>query len=138
MKTHNFTADTTSFELLRDEVGIGKVYELTSVDASLLATHIETHPETLYIACSGVDIGGDEGSLLLPDERKVAIEWIREERKPRTNELETNMYRYIFGLTSQGQCIGYEEYDFRSTASNQQVGDHWMSLDELCNRYPFQ
>lgn len=135
MTRPNFIADTLSFKLLRDEVGIGSIHELTPEDASLLAPHIESHPETLYIACSGLNIGGGEGCLLLPDEQKVAIEWVREERNPRTDEPETNMYRYVFGLTSQGHCVGYEEYDFLSTENNQQVGDHHMPLEELCNRY---
>jgi len=136
MKTHNFSADITSFELLRDEVGIGAIHELTPEDASLLARHIETQCETLYIACSGVNIGGGEGSLLLPDEQKVAIEWIREEGKPQPKEPETNMYRFVFGLTTDGLCYGYKEYDFQSTPDNLQVGDHWMTLDEVCKRYP--
>ncbi len=136
MKSPNFIADTVSFELLCDEVGTGSVYELTPEDASLLAPHIASHPETLFIACSGVDIGGGQGNLLLADGKAVAIEWVREERNPVSGEPETNMYRYLFGLTSEGSCVGYEEYDFHSTINNEQLGDHWMSLEELSNRYP--
>ena len=77
---------------------------------------------------------GLDGSLILPG-RRVAIEWVREERRPVAGELELNAYRYVFGLTAEGRCVGYEEWDFKSTADNLQVGDHWMTLEDLCERY---
>lgn len=130
----NFIVNTTSFELLRDEVGVGKVHELTPQDAALLAPHIVDHSETIYIACSGIDVAGTPGTLLSAG-RQIAIEWSRQENNPQQNEPETNMYRYVFGLTSQGHCVGYEEFDFKSTPNNLQVGDHWMTFNDLCQRY---
>ena len=134
MNKPNFIVNTISFELLRDEVGVGKVCELAPQDAALLAPHIADHSETLYVACSGIDVSGTSGTLLGPG-RQVAIEWVRQENNPQPNEPETNMYRYVFGLTSQGRCVGYEESDFKSTPNNLQVGDHWMEFDEVCRRY---
>ena len=129
-----FTADPESFQLLRDDVGIGKVCELSFEDASLLAPHIESHPETIFVAASGVDLADYSGTMLLP-ERTVAIEWIRQENNPQRTELEANMYRYLFGMISDGTCCGYEIWDRESTPQNLQVGDHWMTLDNICSRY---
>lgn len=134
MKFDYFLADLTSFKLVANDVGIGKIYELSSQDASLLLPHIGSHPETLYVACSGVDISGSNGTLQAGS-RGIAIEWAREETKPTANEPELNIYRYLFGVTADGRCLGCQEWEFVSTSDNQQVGDHWMDLNDFCKRF---
>ena len=112
------------------------IHELTPEDASLVAQHLKSQPETVYIAASGVNISNESASMNLYG-RCVAIEWIREESRPKAGEPECNTYRYLFGLTANGECFGYDVTEPESSPSNQQVGDHWTTLDEICKRYPF-
>ncbi len=101
----NFVVDADSFRLLREDVGIGRIVELNPSDSSLIAPHIEHHPETIYAACSGVNLTGKHG-VFQSGEQTLAVEWVRKESKPHPTEPECNAYRYIFGLTTNGECFG--------------------------------
>lgn len=50
MTESNFINQLESFLLGRNHVGIGSTKELPTEDASLLAKHVDGHPETLYVA----------------------------------------------------------------------------------------
>lgn len=107
MDTLKFSVDLESFSLLQNEVGIGKIKELPLSDASILAKHINGHPETLYVACSGLNLSNrfgvfDSGSF------QIAIEWVRHETKPQKGEPECNTYRYLFGLKGDQTCVGID------------------------------
>jgi len=130
-----FIVNTESFELLRDEVSIGTIKSLSSSDASLVAKHLEHNPHTLYIASSGVNVAGTIGSVSLPQQQMIAIEWVRKEPHPQPTEPEYNMNRYLFGISDDGKCYGYQEWDYTSTPDNLQVGDHWMSFESVFQNY---
>lgn len=130
----NFTVDVDSFRLLRDEVGIGRIVELSPGEASLIAPHIEGHPETIYTACSGVNLAGQYG-IFQAAERQLAIEWVRQESKPKLGEPECNTYRFLFGLTSEGKCLGYDVTKPEASATTGQVADHWITFDEVVKRH---
>ncbi len=130
----NFTADADSFRLLRDEVGIGRIVELSSSEASLVAPHIQGHPETIYTACSGVCLTGQQGCFQ-SGERQIAVEWVRKESKPQPKEPECNTYRYLFGLTSDGKCLGYDVTQPESSPTTGQVADHWTTFDDVVKRH---
>ena len=83
-KKANFTVDATNFALVKDEVGVGKIVELPAADASLLAPHIEEHPHTIYVAASGVSLGGQYGVFRI-GEQQVAVEWVR--KRPSRNRV---------------------------------------------------
>jgi hypothetical protein len=130
LKRPNLVVDVDTFRLLQDEVGIGKIVELSSSDASLVAPHIQDHPETIYTACSGVCLTGQYG-YFQAGERQIAIEWVRKESKPQPNEPECNTYRYLFGLTSNGKCMDYDVTQPESSPETGQVADHWITFDEV-------
>lgn len=134
LKKPNFTVDADSFRLLRDEVGMGKIVELSPSDASLVAPHIQEHPETLYTACSGVCPTEQHGMLQIGD-RHLAVEWVRKESRPKANEPECNTYRYLFGLTTDGKCYGYDVTQPESSPQSGQVADHWIAFDEVVDRH---
>lgn len=133
-KKPNFIVDSTNFTLLKDEVGIGKIVELSAQDASLLAEHIAGHPHTLYAAASGVCLAGQFG-VFQTGEHQVAIEWVRQETKPQPGEPECNTYRYIFGLTTSGECLGYEVTASKASDTTGQVADHWTTFEEAVKRH---
>ena len=78
----NFVIDVDNFRLVREEVGMGQIKELSAADAGLVTPHIQGHPETLYVACSGVNLSGKCG-VFDSNEQQVAVEWIRHETKPK-------------------------------------------------------
>ena len=120
MRKINFKADVESFQLLRDDVGIGKIFELKPEDAALLAPHIQSNLDTLYVASSGVNISGASGSLAISGQ-VIAIEWARLETHQKAKEPEVNVYRYLFGTAADGTCIGYEVTKSYASADNQQA-----------------
>jgi hypothetical protein len=130
----NFIVDPINFTLLKDEVGIGRIVELSAEDASLLAEHIAEHPHTVYAAASGVCLAGQYG-VFRRGERQVAIEWVRQETKPQPGEPECNTYRYLFGLTENGKCLGYEVTDSKASDITGQVADHWTTFEEAVKRH---
>lgn len=134
LRKPNFTVDADSFRLLRDEVGIGKIVELSSSESSLVAPHIQGHPETIYTACSGVCLTGQQG-LFQVGEQQLAVEWVRKESKPQPGEPECNSYRYLFGLTPDGKCLGYDVTRPESSPQTGQVADHWTTFDEVVKRH---
>lgn len=131
MRQPNFIIDLESFELVRDEVGVGRIKELPTEDASLLAKHIDGHPETLYVAGSGVNLS-DQYGVFNRGQNQVAIEWVRHEPNPQTTEPECNSYRYLFGVKSDGTCIGI---DVTKRPETGQVAQHWTTFDEAVNRH---
>lgn len=68
-------------------------------------------------------------------ERQIAVEWVRKESKPQPNEPECNTYRYLFGLTSNGKCMGYDVTQPESSPETGQVADHWITFDEVVKRH---
>lgn len=134
LKNPNFIVDAESFQLLRDEVGTGKIVELSPGESSLVAPHIAGHPDTIYAAASGVDLSGQYGVFRAGD-TQIAIEWVRRESRPQPEEPECNAYRYLFGLTPDGKCVGYDVTKPESSALSGQVSDHWTSLDEVVKRH---
>jgi len=129
-----FVVDADSFQLMRDEVGVGEIKRLTESDASLLAPHLGSHQDTLFIASSGVFIP-EYDCYFKSEEQQVAVEWTRFESNPRPNERECNTYRYIFGKTPEGKCRGYQVTEPTSSPSTGQVADHHMDFDPLFQRY---
>lgn len=127
----NFIIDAENFQLVREEVGIGKIKELPNEDASLLAPHIDGHPDTLYVASSGVNLAGDFG-VFDSGQQQVAVEWVRHETKPKSDEPECNTYRYLFGLTSDSTCIGI---DVTKKPETGQVAKHWTTFDDAVRRH---
>lgn len=130
----NFIADADSFRLLRDEVGVGRIVELNPSEASLIAPHIQGHPETVYAACSGVCLTGRD-CLFRSGEQQLAVEWVRKESNPQSGEPECNTYRYVFGITPKGQCFGYDVTEHKSSHTTGQVADHWISFDDVVKRH---
>ena len=130
----NFIVDIESFRLIQDEVGIGRIVALSDDDSSLITPHIQGHPETLYTACSGVALSAQHGNFRA-DGGLVAIEWVRLESKPQPNEPECNAYRYLFGLTADGKCYGYDVTRPTASPFTGQVADHWTTFDEVWNRH---
>lgn len=130
----NFCVDVQSFRLVQNEVDIGEVVELPSSDAGLLAPHINGHPDTIYIACSGLNLAAEVG-VLQNGSDAVAIEWVRQEAKPKPSEPETNTYRYVFGLSPDGKCVGYDVTQPYSGSDSAQVADHWMDFDDVYKRH---
>lgn len=135
MNKPNFIVDPESLQLLKDEVGIGKIVELDPEDAGMVAGHIPVHPDTVYIAASGVPVGNDYGAFN-HEQSLLAIEWVRQELNPKANEPECNNYRYVFGLSADNNmCIGLDVTKPESNPKTQQVGDHWCDFDGLFNRH---
>jgi hypothetical protein len=60
----NFTANADSFILLCQKVDIGQILELDSSEVAQISPHLQGHPETIYIACSGVCLTGQQGCFL--------------------------------------------------------------------------
>jgi|LNFM01.1.fsa_nt_gb hypothetical protein len=133
-KTDGFDVDAESFSLVRAEVGFGVIRELRPPDAGLLARHLGNHPETLAMPCSGVCPPSDLGPFRA-GEPLVAVEWVREERKPIAGEPECNAYRYLFGMTRDGTCRGYEVTVEKGGPTTGQVADHWMDLNTTAKRF---
>ena len=133
--------DLENFSILRDELGVGRIKELSAEDAGLLAAHIGQYAETVYVAASGFPFSGEE-SLFKYGETCIGIEWVRRETNRRPNEPELNSYRYVFGYSpSDNQCWGYDvtEYDPVDSHSNPipgQVLDHWIDLERLVQSLP--
>jgi len=134
LRKPNFVVDVDSFRLLRDEVGIGRIVELSPAESSLIAPHIQGHPETIYTACSGVNLTGQHG-IFQAGEQQLAIEWVRKETKPQQDEPECNTYRYLFGLTPNGECNGYDVTEQKASSTTGQVADHWIEFDEVVKRH---
>ncbi len=130
----SFFVDVDKFRLLQDEVGIGEIRELTSEEVSLVTTHIKGNPGTVYSACSDVCLTG-HSAFLRGGQQLVAIEWVRQESRPKPGEPECNVYRYLFGLNSHGQCVGYEVTESFSDPVTGQVADHWTTFDEVTRRH---
>ena len=131
MNKQHFTIDAENFQLVRGDVGIGKIKELPDEDAGLLAPHIDGHLDTLYVASSGVNLAGEIG-VFDSGQQQVAIEWVRHETKPRPGEPECNTYRFLFGLTKEGRCIGL---DVTQRPVKGQVADHWTTFDDAVRRH---
>lgn len=131
MTRPNFYIDLESFLLVRDEIGIGSIKELPNDDASLLAKHIDGHPDTIYVATSGVNIA-DQYGVFDSGETQVAVEWVRHETNPQPTEPECNTYRYVFGLKSDKTCIGL---DLTKRPETGQVAQHWTTFDDAVNRH---
>jgi hypothetical protein len=134
----NFIVDPVNYQLVRGEVGIGRIRELKPNDASLLAHHVGSHSDTLFAASSGVPIQGSSG-FFKTSEGMVAVEWVRREPRPNVSgkriEPETNMNRFIFGIGPDGRCYGYDVTEYEPDVSKVQVGNHWMTLNEVIDRY---
>ena len=130
----NFVVDMDSFRLLRDDIGIGSIREISPADAGLLAPDLGTHHETIYIATSGVNIDAYSG-WFQSGEQQLAVEWVRREGRLKANEPECNAHRYIFGITPGETCHGYAVTELSASPSTGQVGDHWIELDEVIRRY---
>lgn len=133
-KKPNFTVDADSFQVLRDDVGTGRIVELGPSESSLVAPHIAGHPETVYAAASGVALSEQYG-VFRSGENQFAVEWIRHETRPQTKEPECNAYRYLFGLTNDGRCVGLDVTESKSSAATGQVADHWTTFDEVVKRH---
>lgn len=131
MKKPNFVIDVENFQLVRDEVGVGQIKELPHDVAGLLAPHITGHPDTLYVASSGVNLSCEYG-VLDSGEQQVAVEWVRHETRPMPGEPECNVYRYLFGITKDSRCIGL---DVTRRPETGQVADHWTTFDDAVNRH---
>jgi len=125
-----FNVDPENFALVRDYIGSDRVCELEKADAGLLLPHVERHPQTIYVAASGVDLGEVYGAFAKCGSQ-VAIEWVRFEDKRKPNEPECNLHRYLIGPTADGNCCGSE---VTGTATGQ-VGDHWTDIDEVASRH---
>lgn len=122
-KTGGFDVDAESFSLVQAEVGFWVIRELRPQDAGLLARHLGSHPETLTVPCSGVCPSSDLGPFEA-GESLMAFEWAREERKPVAGEPEYNAYSYLFRITREGECRGYEVTGNRGGPATRQVADH--------------
>jgi len=131
MRKPNFVVDVENFRLVQDEVGIGEIKELSNDDAGLLAPHIDGHPDTLYVAASGVNLSGEYGAFDAGHDQ-VAIEWVRHEQSPTQGEPECNTYRFLFGLTSDSRCIGL---DVTKKPETGQVAEHWTPFEDAVNRH---
>jgi hypothetical protein len=129
-----FIVDVESFQLVQADVGIGRIVELDSADAGLLAKHVDGHPDTIYLASSGVQVSGNVG-LFVAGTRQVAIEWVRQEKRPKLNEPEINTYRYVFGLTNDGRCVGYDVTEPFASPNSGQVADHWTTFNDVIERH---
>lgn len=134
LRKPNFVVDADCFRLLREDVGIGRIVELSPSESSLIAPHIEHHPDTIYAACSGVNLTGQDG-IFRSGEQQLAVEWVRKESKPQLDEPECNAYRYLFGLTLGGDCFGYDVTEQKSNPSTGQVADHWTTFDDAVKRH---
>lgn len=119
--------DPTDFELIRNEVGVGEIRELRSQDAGLVVPHLASHPETVYIAASGIPPRSHFHPTQL-DEASIAIEWVRQETRPLLNEPELNSYRYILASKADGKVYRYETPNVDGGADGR-VGEHWTTLD---------
>lgn len=134
LRKPNFTVDADSFRLLRDEIGSGRIVELDPSESSLVAPHIAGHPETVYAAASGVALSSQYGVFRTGD-TQVAVEWIRHETRPQPKEPECNTYRYLFGVTNDGRCVGVEVTEPKSSDKSGQVADHWTTFDDVVKRH---
>jgi len=136
LKPRPIVADADSFRLLRDDVGIGEIRELSPDDASLVAHHLGTHAETFYLAASGVALD-TYPSTFRKGQQALAIEWVRREPHPQEDEPELNTNRFLFGLTpDEKHCFGYDVTEKRPNVSKEQVFNHWTTLEELIARLP--
>lgn len=131
----NFIVDLDNFCLLRDDVGIGFVRPLTPADASLVATYLAAHDETLFIAGSGGMNLNDYPGRFKVGEQQLAIEWVRREPKPRPGEGELNVHRFVFGITPDGKCHGYDVTEEKPNVSEEQIGNHWSSWEDIFKSY---
>jgi hypothetical protein len=134
LRRPNIVADADIFRLLCDNVDIGVIRELSPSDASLIAPHIGSNNETLFVACSGVNINSYPNTFRT-GERQLAIEWVRREPNPVPGEPELNVNRFIFGLTQTGECHGYDVTEKAPGVSREQVADHWTTLNNIIAAY---
>ena len=94
--------------------------------------HIEGHPETVYVAASGVNLANEFG-VLDAGQEQVAIEWVRTEPNPTLGEPECNTNRYLFGYRDgEDECIGL---DITRRPSTGQVADHWTTFDDAYKKH---
>lgn len=131
-KQRPFVVDADCCELLIDEVGTAQIVELSVGDASLVAPFIDGSPDTVYAAASGVALSPQHG-VFKSGGRQLAIEWVREEPSPSQNEPECNAYRYLFGETPDGRCVGVQVT--RKHSGHGQVADHWTAFDDVTRRH---
>jgi hypothetical protein len=96
----------------------------------LLAPHIEGHPDSLWVAYSGVQLAGTHG--IFDHKPQVAIEWVRHETKPQSGEPNTNVHRSIFGWTKDGRAIGL---DVTHRPSQGRVAEHWEDFDSVFKKH---
>lgn len=128
----NFVVKSTiNLELVSSVASDAEIKELPLADASLLAPHIEGHPDSLWVAYSGVQLAGTHG-IFDHNHKQVALEWVRHETNPESGEPNTNIYRYIFGWTSDGRAIGL---DVTKKPSKGQVADHWEDFDDVLTKH---
>lgn len=133
-KSKGFEIETENFRLLHESVGSGVIRELMPSDAGLVARHLEMHPETIFIAASGITAPANAYPFR-SGEPLLAVEWIREERKPMRDEPECIAYRFIFGQTNVESCWGFDVTQWHGGPSFGQVSDHWMSLQTTAERF---
>lgn len=131
------TADVENFLLIQDETPVGEIKLTRPEDAGLLAGFFEQSLDTLYIARSGVPLSADS-QWFQSGQQLVVFEWVRVESRPKPGEKECNSYRYLFGLTHDGQhCSGIELTNFNPEGG--QVAPHHGTLDEIYGRhFPIQ
>jgi hypothetical protein len=86
----SFTLDADLFQVLRDEIGTGRIVELGPNESSLVAPHIAEHPETIYAAVSCVALS-DQYGVFRSGDIQIAVEWIRHETRPQPKEPECNV-----------------------------------------------
>jgi len=73
---------------------------------------------------------------------QVAVEWIRNETRPQANEPKCNAYRYLFGLTPEGRCVGLDVTEPTSSDATSGPRSKWRRLkihcsaDALCHQDP--
>jgi hypothetical protein len=136
MKKPDYIIDPNQFKILQDSIGIGEIVELSNEEVSKLANHIPGHPETIYTACSGYCLANSSGFFDAGTEM-VAIEWVRHETTPSeaSNEPEINTYRYLFGITKDGHCMGYNVTAWEAAEGTGQVADHWCEFDQVTKRH---
>ena len=145
MKQPNLTLPLSSeLSQVLGTIECGRISDLSASDATLLGKHFGAHPESLYLMSSGVPVQQLSHYGLRPSyeaDRVIGIEWGRHETSPKTFggelEKEINSYRYLGAVSHSEKRIDIwvvTETGERSPGSLQ-VGDHHMTLPEVCVAY---
>ncbi len=133
--------DPDNYELIKDEVKVGKITELSVDDASLVLPHLECDMDCASVMTSGIVLSSDSYNYGVygQDQKLYALEVVRIPENggfPTGSKNDSKVNRYVIGISEKDRQI--KAYDVTERYSNpitDQVGNHHDTFESLFHKY---